>query len=415
MRYQFYGGAMYIKRAIEGYVKEALTQFKVVEVYGSRQVGKSTMLDALLPDSWDKVTLDDEKELEMAVEDRALFVKNHSLPLFIDEVQYAPELFRQIKLVADSSDEVGRFCISGSQSLKLSSMVSESLAGRVCTIEMVPLSLREIKGVDFNLPFVPTDEYIDRRQKDIKPYDGIWNMIFRGAMPALWGTQTLCRESYYRSYLNTYISRDIREILNVKSKRTFLKFLRILASQVSTVLNMSSIANDIQTSVNTIREWVDVLQNIGVIRLLYPFESNLSKRLIKSPKVYFMDTGLVCYLVGWNSPQTACVGADSGKLFENLVVSETFKSFMNCGREPDNLFFYRDKDGREIDLLVLSDNTFYPIEIKRSTKPVASDAKHFSVLSKFTDKEVAGGTIICQCDRKFILGDNLIALPIEFI
>ena len=406
---------MYIKRAIEDYVKEALKQFKVVEVYGSRQVGKSTMLNALLSDSWDKVTLDDEKELEMAVEDRALFVKNHKLPLFIDEVQYAPELLRQIKLVADSTDEMGRFCISGSQLLKLSSAVHESLAGRACTVEMTSLSLREIKRVGFSLPFVPDEDYINKRQESVNPYDDIWGVIFRGAMPALWNNQSLNREIFYRSYLNTYISRDVSEILDVKSQRMFLKFLRILASQVSTVLNMSSIANDIQVSVNTVREWISVLQHIGIIRLLYPFESNLSKRLIKSPKVYFMDTGLVCYLVGWNSVRNACFGADSGKLFENFVVSEVFKSFLNSGMETDNLFFYRDKEGREIDLLILCDNVFYPVEIKRSTKPVSSDAKHFPVLSKFTDKNIGRGTILCQCDKKLILSDDLIALPIEFI
>ena len=389
-------------------------QFRVLLITGSRQVGKSTLLKEKYLSEYEYVTLDDFSELSLAQSDSALFFKNHPIPIIIDEVQRAPDLFLQIKLIADNQTEKGKIILTGSQSHKLLSKAADSLAGRVCLINMASLSLREKYNIDCNTEFLPTTEYFLDRKKFIKPYENLWHHIWRGSMPKL-ADESIEWESFYRSYIRTYLERDVADLINSKNLVKFNNFMQCIAARVGELFNADSIAQDIGVSNKTITEWTSILESSGIIRLLQPYQKNISKRAIKSPKIYFMDTGLVCYLVGWTSSQTAMNGAMSGGLFENFVVSEIIKSYYNAGHDTKHIYFYRDKDKKEIDLIIEKDNILYPIEIKKSAHPTLDMAKHFSVLSKNSEKTVGQGCILCQCNKMLYLSEDIISVPVEFL
>lgn len=389
-------------------------QFRVLLITGSRQVGKSTLLKNKLLPEYDYVTLDDFSDLSIAQKDAALFFKNHPLPVIVDEVQRAPNLFLQIKLLADNSEEKGKIILTGSQSYKLLSNAADSLAGRVCIINMSSLSLREKYGIDFNTEFLPTEEYISKRKKSVKTYANLWNHIWRGSMPEL-ADDTIEWEAFYRSYIRTYIDRDVADLIDVKNLVKFNNFMQCIASRVGELFNADSLARDVGVTSKTISQWTSILESSGVIKLLQPYEKNVSNRAVKTPKIYFMDTGLVCHLVGWSSSQVAMNGAMSGSLFENFVISEIIKSYYNSGHDSKDIYFYRDKDKKEIDLIIEKDNILYPIEIKKSAQPTIDMAKSLSVLHKIPGKTVGQGCILCQCDKMHYLSDNVAALPVEYI
>ena len=405
---------MFINRHIISYIHRMKNQFRVLLITGSRQVGKSTLLKEKYLSEYECVTLDDFSELSLAQSDSALFFKNHPIPIIIDEVQRAPDLFLQIKLIADNQTEKGKIILTGSQSHKLLSKAADSLAGRVCLINMASLSLREKYNIDFNTEFLPTTEYFLDRKKFIKPYENLWHHIWRGSMPEL-ADESIEWESFYRSYIRTYLERDVADLVNSKNLVKFNNFMQCIAARVGELFNADSIAQDIGVSNKTITEWTNILESSGIIRLLQPYEKNISKRAIKSPKIYFMDTGLVCYLVGWSSSQTAMNGAMSGGLFENFVVSEIIKSYYNAGHDTKHIYFYRDKDKKEIDLIIEKDNILYPIEIKKSAHPTLDMAKYFSVLSKNSEKTVGQGCILCQCNKMLYLSEDIISVPVEFL
>lgn len=405
---------MYLERHIFSYFERMINQFKVILITGSRQVGKSTMLKEKLCSRYEYVVLDDFNELDLAKNDPALFLKNHKIPLIVDEVQRAPDLFLQLKYVVDQSPEKGKIVLTGSQSYKLLQKVSDSLSGRVCIIDMASLSMREKLQLDFNLCFLPVDEYFDARSEKLKKYDNLWSHIQRGSMPELYA-ENMEWESFYRSYVRTYLERDVAELINVKNLIKFNNFMKCLAARTGELVNADAIARDVGVSVKTIQEWTSILESSGIIRLLHSYENNITNRTVKTPKVYFMDTGLVCYLVGWSSPQVAMNGAMSGALFENFVISEIIKSYYNSGHDGQNLYFYRDKDKHEIDLIIEKDGILYPVEIKKSSRPTMDMARHFSVLSKIPGKTSGNGCILCQCEKKMYLSDNIVALPIEYL
>lgn len=405
---------MYISRHIVSFINRMKNQFRVLLITGSRQVGKSTLLKEVLVPEYEYVTLDDFSELSLAQQDSSLFFKNHQLPVIIDEVQRAPELFLKIKLLADNEKEKGKIILTGSQSYRLLSRAADSLAGRVCIINMSSLSLREKYGIDFNTEFLPTEEYISSRKKKIRQYENVWNHIWRGSMPEL-SDESIEWESFYRSYIRTYLDRDVADLINASNLVRFHNFMQCIAARVGELFNADSLARDVGVTSKTISEWVSILESSGVIRLLHPYEKNVSNRAVKIPKIYFMDTGLVCFLVGWSSAQVAMNGAMSGPLFENFVVSEIIKSYYNAGHETEKIYFYRDKDKKEIDLIIEKDNVLYPVEIKKSAQPSIEMAKNFCVLSKILGASVGVGCILCQCDKNFFLSDKVISLPLEFI
>lgn len=401
----------YIKRHITETLIKMLRQFKVVLVTGPRQVGKSTLLKTELKD-FEYVTLDDMAELEIAQKDPSLFFKNHSLPLVIDEVQYAPQLFKYIKLIADKSDEKGLICLTGSQTYSLMHNVSESLAGRIGILELQGLSLREKFKIPFYNAFIPNDKYLDSRYKTFIPYKNLWNHIHTGSMPEM-ADEKSDWDLFYRSYTKSYIERDVRNLLNIKEISVFYKFMVALAARTGCLFNAADIANSIGVNLKTVQNWISVLEASGIIFFLRPYENNILKRTIKTPKIYFHDTGLVCYLVGWDNPKVAQNGAMAGELFENFVMSEIAKSYLNYGKDLRNLFFYRDSNQKEIDLIILNEDRLFPIEIKKAAQVSLSMAKNFPTLKQLDNINM--GTILCQCDKKMLLGENVRALPLDFV
>ena len=402
---------MYFKRHITDTLKKMLVQFKVVLLTGPRQVGKSTLLKNELK-NYEYVTLDDMQELELARTDPALFFKNHKLPLIIDEVQYAPELFKYIKFLLDKDESKGQICLTGSQTYSLMHNVSESLAGRIGILELQGFSVREKLQNDFLDYFIPNAEYIQSRSENKNQIDDIWQYIFRGSMPEL-SDSSLDWDFFYRSYVKSYIERDVRNLMNIKDESLFYKFMVALASRTGCLFNAADIANTIGVSLKTIQSWISVLEASGIIFFLRPYENNLLKRVVKTPKVYFNDTGLVCYLVGWDNKKVAQNGAMAGELFETFIVSEIVKSWINQGKDLRNLFFYRDGNQKEIDLLIKKNDDLYPVEIKMTGSPSISMAKHFPVLKEI--KQIQNGTILCQCEKHLFLSDSIQILPVDFI
>ena len=404
---------MYLYRAIEKTILKAEDQTKVVLVTGARQVGKSTTIKELYPD-YTYITLDDENYAALARNDSALFFRDIRYPVIVDEAQYAPELFRTIKMIADADDAKGRFFLTGSQSYELMSSASESLAGRISIVEMCGLSLRELFHIDFDKPFIPDDSYIRERSDSIAPYSDIWSVIHRGSMPELLDPERDW-EWFYRDYVRTYLERDIRRIINIKDEIKFRNFLTCLAARSGELLVYQELANEVGIDIKTAQSWVSVVAASGLVRIIHTYQNNIIKRSIKTPKLFFMDTGLLCYLTGWNSPEVLKKGAMSGSIFETFVVSEILKSYSNSGSGTDGIYYYRDKDKKEIDLLIESGNTIHPVEIKKSGSVKKDWIKNFSVLEKIPGKQVGRGAVICLAEKRLPINDKVDALPIEYI
>ena len=368
-----------------------------------------------------------------ALEDEAGFLNNSGTPLFIDEAQKAPSIFEAIKDKI-SYDNLGysSYVLSGSQKLKLHAG-EETLAGRVSTNEINGLSLREIFDVPFDERFLPNDEYISSREKELKPYKDVWNVIHRGQYPELYENPDKEWEDFYQSYVNTYIERDVADLISAKNIMTFSKFMTSIACRTGNVLSYTSIANEVGVDAKTISEWVSILERSGIVYLLKPYYSSHLNRAIKSPKIYFRDTGLACYLSRWLTPETARNGSMSGALFETFVVNEIIKTYSNRGLKYDfSVFYYRGKDRKktrvetengvieesvegEIDLIIQEGDDLYPIEITETASPKASMASYFDVLDKEIGKHRKTGVILCTIGEKTFLRDNLVCLPLEYI
>ena len=404
----------YKKRAIEEILRQYLKQFKVVLVTGPRQVGKSTLLKQILQDKYEYVTLDDMNELDMAQSDPAQFFRNHRTPLIIDEVQYAPNLFRQIKYLADQSDEKGQFCLTGSQTYELMQNVSESLAGRIGILELSGFSLREQNGIECNIPFLPTEQYYEIRKSSLIQENDIWSRIFRGSMPELLDAE-INQSFFYNSYIKTYIERDVRQLINVKDEKLFYQFLIAIAARTGELFVPNDIANTIGVSLQTVKAWTSVLEASGLIFILRPYSNNILKRAIKTSKIYFADTGLVCSLVGWDTPTTLRNGAMSGNIFETYIISEIIKSYRNAGHDTNSLYYYRDRDKKEIDMLIIKNATIHPIEIKKSAQPASSMAKNFPVLKEIPNMTIGEGCIICLAENLIRINDTLSIVPISYL
>ena len=403
----------YIKRNAEDVIKKEEKLFKAILVTGARQVGKTTMLRNLKPDI-NYVTLDDMLQNQLAQEDPDLFLKSNDVPIIIDEVQYAPDLLRYIKIAVDNSVEKAMFYITGSQQFHLMKNISESLAGRIGIVNLLGLSLREIKEADFNLPFMPVNEYLEARNKhamDIS-YDEIWNIIHKGAMPALY-QQESDSELYYSTYVNTYIERDVRNLTQVGDTLSFLKFMTALASRIGQLLNLNSVANEVGITIPTAQRWLSILISSNIVYLLEPYYNNIMKRAVKTPKIYFLDTGLVAYLTKWKNKEVLESGTMACNFFENFVIVEIIKSYYNVGELRPPLYFYRDKEKREIDLIIEQNGKLYPIEIKKSAKPTKEMIENFKVLDKIS--EVGEGAVICMYDKILDLDKKNKAIPYRYL
>ena len=408
----------YIKRAITDTLKKRVNTSKCMLVVGARQVGKSTLIKHEFPE-YNRANFDDSLTRIQVKEEPKLFFLNNPCPLFIDEVQKEGSVLEEIKQKVDESDGRGQFILSGSSKLALMKGVSESLAGRVSVCELTGLSLREINGVKYNKHFIPTDEYINEREKEIKKYENIWDIIHKGSYPELYDTERDWQE-YYSSYVSTYLERDINELVSADSI-TFMKFLTAIAARTGEMLNYKNIAGDIGVSEPTVKNWISILERTGIVYLLQPYSASALTRAIKTPKIYFRDTGLACYLTRWLTADALKNSAVAGNMFETFLVSEILKSYSNEGMDYKfSIFYYRGKDKsangeNEIDLIIEEDGILYPIEIKMSGNPKANMAATNQVLDKVTEKKRGMGVILCLIDKKTYLRENLVALPIEYI
>lgn len=392
---------MYIQRHLESQVREASKFYPVVMVCGQRQVGKSTMLNHIKEEERRYVTLDDGNARRLAEKDPELFFETYGYPLLIDEFQRVPSILLEMKRIVDrmaldGEDNNGMYWLTGSQKFKMMKDVSESLAGRIAVFDMSSLSAAELDERETGI-FHPELESLRKRIQDYQPKNvhEIYERIFKGGMPKL-VTTDLDRERFYTDYINTYLERDIKELSLVGKLGEFYDFLVFMAARTSMELKYSEIANAIGISAPTAKEWVTILERSGIIFILRPYYSNITNRLVKTPKMYFMDTGLAAYLCRWPNAETLENGAMDGAFFETYVVSEIVKSCYNAGKRPD-LFYYRDIDGKEIDLLFIEGDKIYPVEIKKAKMPNHAD-KNFSVLRKLK-MDVQPGVILCMADE----------------
>lgn len=403
---------MYIRRHIEKAVLERAKMKGAVVVTGARQVGKTTLIENLLP-GIAKVTFDDLSARRRAIDEPSVFFDFNPPPVFIDEVQYAPVIFHYIKILLDGSHNKGDFFLTGSQSFELMQNVTESLAGRAGILELLGLSLREINGEAWMKPFIPTLEYLKER-KTGKPRMSVpeaWEIIHRGSLPELTANPGFKWQEFYADYIKTYIERDVRKLTQVADEESFFRFMTVCAAMTGQMLNLASLAKDVGISEPTAKRWLSILKTSGIVYLLKPYSSNAIKRAVKTPKLHFLDIGLAAYLTRWLTPETLSIGAMNGHFFESFVVSEILKSYTNAGLEVD-LYFLRDGHQKEIDLLIHENNTLYPIEIKTTAEPNPNDIKHFSMLDGIKGVKIGEGGVICLAGDILPLKDKNYVIPL---
>lgn len=386
-------------------------EYSCILVTGPRQVGKSTLLEHI-DSGRQRVTLDDPQERALAQNDPEMFLKIHKTPILIDEVQYAPQLFSFIKIAIDNGAEPGSFWLTGSQSYKLMNLAQESLAGRIAILNLSTLSQHELFSNTPLTPFEVSLENLELRAKSNTPADvnEIFERIWKGGMPGLASGKYTNRDIYYSSYLQTYISRDVREEVTLKDSTQFVDFIRAVACRVGQELNIHSIAVDVDVSDETAKRWLAVLEKSEIIFYLHPYSNNLLKRVIKSPKMYFFDTGLVCYLTKYSSPEILLSSSINGAILENYIVAEIKKSYMNCGKEA-YMYYFRDKQQHEIDLILETNGKLHPIEIKKSSNPNLSMIKNFDIIKK-PEITVGQGAIICMKDNLTALNKDTLIVPV---
>lgn len=418
----------YINRSIQVKFKEMNGNFPVILVTGARQTGKSTLLEYIKNSSKEKinyVTLDNIIERANAIEDPENFLRTHETPLIIDEFQYAPNLLSYIKIEVDEARknemfENGKkvktmYYLTGSQVFQTMKSVSESLAGRIGILELNPLSTREINNSNEEC-FVPDIKMIKKKEKiAYEPVGKIFQRILKGSYPILYNGQENNLENFYSAYIKTYIERDIRDLVNIKDEVKFLKFILAVAARTGQEYNASDIGKDIGIDNKTVDEWMSILRNTFLVYLLQPYSNNAVSRVIKRPKIYFMDTGLACYLAGYLTPETLEKSSFSGQIFETYVISEIIKSYTNNSRDPRmHLYYYRDNNGKEVDLLVVNENSIYPVEIKKGANPGKDAVKNFNIVEKF-ELESPNGIVICLCKDIHAIDEKNYFVPIEYI
>ncbi|MBQ4512062.1 MAG: ATP-binding protein [Anaerolineaceae bacterium] len=407
----------YIERHMEKLIIELSKSYSAILLTGPRQAGKTTLLQQLAEKENIQrkyVSLDDFSNREIAKNDPALFLQLHKPPILIDEVQYAPELFSYIKIHIDEHHNPGDFWLTGSQIYRLMRGVQESLAGRVALLHLSPLSQREITGNPC-IPFSTDFNTLLTERDRIKPISApeLYSRLWNGSMPGLISGQYPDRNIFYSSYISSYIERDVRDISGTINALKFNRFVTAAAARCSQLLNYNALAEDAEIDIPTAKNWMNILETLGIIFLLHPYSNNVLKRTIKTPKLYFYDTGLVCYLTKWSSPETTAIGAMNGALLENFAISEIMKSYQNAGQEP-YLYFYRDRDAKEIDAILERDGKLCPLEIKKTSSPDTRLTRVFRVIDK-SPLEKGTGAILCLANEFGAIDRNNLIVPIWMI
>ena len=412
---------MYIKRNIENKIMEASKQFCSITIYGSIQVGKSTLIDELFP-KIKKVSLDDIEIRDYALKDPKGFLKYYSTPLVIDEIQKAPIILEEMKIVIDEKKKewvkTGEnellYIMSGSNQFELQKAVSESLAGRTCIFNLASLSYNEIKERSGNY-FNPDINVLLEKGNQLNQYRSrkeIFEDIYLGGMPE-YISKKMDREMFFKSYLLTYLEKDVRKIISPDKETTFINFMKYIALRTACQVDYSEISRSVGIDARTVKNWLSILETSGIIKLLYPFLANISDRIIKAPKLYFIDTGLASYLCGIPSPEILEKSTFAGSFYETYVVSEIIKSYYNSYKNTDCIYYYRDRDQYEVDLIIDSFDSIYPIEIKKGINPV-SNKKNFNILKKY-GKHINVGLVIASCDKVFPINEEVYYCPIDII
>lgn len=418
----------YINRLLEKSILKTSKIFPVVLICGPRQVGKTTILEKIKKDNkleMNYITLDDPIERKLAKEDPSLFLEKYSTPLVIDEIQYATELLPYMKMIVDKKriealeknepEPNGLYFLTGSQMFSMMRNVSESLAGRVGIIDMYGLSYSELINEQQDY-FLPTFDRCKKREKNKRPdINEVFKMIINGSFPKIYQTEEDVAELFFRGYLRTYLERDIRDIINIKDETKFLTFISALAARTGQELNYNNLSADVGIDNKTAEKWLSILKTSGIVFLLQPYSNNPTKRVIKTSKLYFTDTGLACFLSGYSDSKTLERSAINGAIFENYVIMEIVKSYVNNNMDPRlYLSYYRDSNQKEIDLIININNTVYPIEIKKTKNPDKSMIKNFTVLQK-DNVQIGEGGIICMTEKLIPIDKNNNAIPIQCI
>lgn len=407
----------YIPRAIEETFIRLSAEFPAILLTGPRQVGKTTMLEKLMREEnhgREYVTLDDLTEREMAKNDPKMFFQIHKPPVFIDEVQYAPELFSYIKMHIDKTHNPGDFWLTGSQAFKLMKGVHESLAGRVCLLNMSSMSQAEICGVSTK-PFELNIDKLTERAKEVKSVDTpeLYKRIFNGGMPALTSGQFTDRRTVYSSYISTYIDRDVKALSGTIDSLKFMNFITATAALAGQMVNYKTMADAADIDQIKAKDWLNILETLGIVFYLHPYSNNVLKRTVTKPKLYFYDTGLVAYLTKWSDSETLMNGAMSGAILENFAVSEIIKSYHNCGLDL-YIYYYRDRDTKEIDIIMEGDGKLYPIEIKKTASPASQLTRVFGVIDK--SPLIRGtGAVLCTSDKLSAFNSDNLIVPIWLV
>ncbi len=404
----------YIARELERKFLKANNFFKVVLVTGARQVGKTTMLKHLAVDRT-YVSMDNYMARSLAQSDPVLFFQTYKPPILIDEVQKAPQLFEQIKVICDATDEPGLIWLTGSQQFSMMKQIRESLAGRICILQLYSLSAREKAGVVFDSELDFSLETLQARQRKVPKNNVIqvFNHIWEGGMPQIQGVDDEIRQEYWNSYVDTYLMRDIAEVGGITDTVSFRNFLVGCSALVGEQVNYATLAQSAGISQSTAKIWLNVLVGLNIVYLLYPYSNNELKRLTKTPKLYFCDTGLCAFLSMWLTPYTLRVGAASGHYYENYVVMELVKNYA-YSKSKVNITYLRDSNSKEIDLLIEENNTIHPLEIKKSALPDKREIKKYDIIDK-TSLHRGHGGIICMCEEPMPIDENNCFIPSNLI
>lgn len=400
---------MYIRRFSESVIEKLTRQFSVVLITGPRQAGKTTLLKHLMSGERRYVTLDAWEHRQLAQTDPRLFLEQHPPPVFIDEVQYAPRLFSEIKLIVDERQKNGLFWLSGSQQFPLMRNITESLAGRVAILKLLGFSNAEIHGKSLRQITFPWKPQEKKSHICLPSFQNIAHHIFRGGFPKLYSVKPKIEEEiYFSSYLQTYLERDVRDLIEIGNLREFERFIRVCAARTGQLLNLDDMSRDVGISPKTAKNWLSILEASFQIYLLQPYYQNITKRMIKTPKLYYLDTGMLAYLTGWKTPKSTLTGAMSGAFIETYIISEILKSYWHRGLEPP-IWFWRTKEKEEVDILFEINGKFYPVEIKLASLPTKTQ---ISNLEKCVEKlDAEKGYFLCFCKKRTILTSTIEMIP----
>jgi predicted AAA+ superfamily ATPase len=400
-----------MERTLGPFIKKISKGFPVLLLTGPRQIGKTWLLREIAEPGRNYVSLDDLGDRALANSDPELFFQKYKPPLIIDEVQYAPGLFTYIKIYVDTHKQDGLFWLTGSQKFHLMQGIQESLAGRVAILDMLGFSQKELCGqARDSVPFLPSPDWMNRKDEKDMTVQEMYRLIWEGSFPKIQANPNTDRDTFYKSYIQTYIERDVKDFHNIANELAFYNFLSIAAARTGNLLNYNDFARDAGIDVKTVKLWLSILERSGLVILLRPWFINRTKRMIKTPKLYFLDTGLCSYLTGWDTPETLEKGALSGAILETWVFTEILKSYWHNGKEP-HLFFYRDHDQQEIDFVIEQNGMLYPMEVKKTAAPGKTDLRNFGALTKL-GKPLGQGAVLCFRPGYLPLNREVMAMPV---